>query len=58
MGLGLAFHRQGSKALHWGLHVQGLVGPDVVVEVLVLGELVAHFVKGQSSGVKPPELRS
>ena len=58
MGLGLAFHRQGLKVLHWGLHVQGLVGPDVVVEVLVLGELRAHFVKGQPAGVESPELRS
>ena len=58
MRLSLAFHRQGLKVLHWGLHVQGLVGSDVVVEVLVLGELRAHFVKGQPSGVESPELRS
>ena len=45
MGLSLAFRRQGLKVFHWGLQVQGLVRPEVVVEVLVLGELGAHWVK-------------
>ena len=50
MGLGLAFLRQGLKALHGGLQAQGLMGPGVVVEAPVLGELGPHFVQDQSAG--------
>ena len=57
MGLSLTFLRQGMKVLHGGLHVQGLMGSDVVVEVLVLGEEPLG-VEGGGAGAGPrPPLR-